>query len=169
MATQEQKIEHLGDHLPYEVLMLRHTHNRMNSRIYPLDWNAFYEAFAVHARILLDFLENNSKSNGSNFNASDFSAAFKARRDTEIARIVRQEMNCQVLHFGKNRKSEPSAKVDLEKVNKVHAWVMDNFARFISQLDADLKKHWYPDRANLKKRGEVAQLLAIQNQTNSTL
>ena len=106
MASQEQKIEHLSHHLPYEVLMLRHAHSRMNSPGYPLDWNAYYEAFALHARVLLDFLEN--KSDGRNFRKSDFSDTFKAETDQEIQRIVRQEMNCQVLHFGKSRKSEPS-------------------------------------------------------------
>jgi hypothetical protein len=43
-----QKI--VGDHLPYEVLMLRHSYQRTLEDRYALDWNAFYGAFAVHAR-----------------------------------------------------------------------------------------------------------------------
>jgi hypothetical protein len=148
MANQEQ-IEHLGDHLPYEVLMLRHTYDRMNDPRYPLDWNAYYEAFAVHARVLFDFLVNEPDSR--NFKASEFATSFKVKTDREIReiqRIVRQELNTQVFHFGKHRSSEPSEKVDLEKVNRVHKWVTDNFSRFIRELNGDLKKHWYPDRAD---------------------
>jgi hypothetical protein len=178
MASKQQKIEHLGDHLPYEVLMLRYTHSRMNSPRYPLAWNAFYEAFAVHARNLLDFLEN--KAGSSNFQASHFSDTFEVKEDKEnkeIGRVVRQEMNWQVFHFVKSRSSKQSEKVDLEKVNRVHKWVMDNFSRFILELNADLKEHWYPDRADpdkfyelyQKKMGEVTELfLKIQNQTTST-
>jgi len=123
-----------------------------------LDWNAYYEAFAVHARVLLDFLEN--KSDARNFRKSDFSGTFKAETDQEIQRIVRQEMNCQVFHFGKSRKSEPSGKVDLEKVNRVHKWVMDNFSRFLAELDDDLKGHWDPDRANPEKFHENSPMRA---------
>jgi hypothetical protein len=172
MASQQQKIEHLDHHLRYEVLMLCHAHSRMNSPGYPLDWNAYYEAFAVHARVLLDFLEN--KSDGRNFRKSDFSGTFKAETDQEIQRIVRQEMNCQVLHFGKSRKSEPSGKVDLEKVNRVHKWVIDNFSRFLAELDNDLRGHWDPDRANPEKFHErytnASKLLSLgkQNQTASS-
>jgi len=173
MANQEQ-IEHLGDHLPYEVLMLRLTHKRMNEDRYPLDWNAYYEAFAVHARVLFDFLMNEPDSR--NFKASNF-VKFTAEKDKEIQRIVRQESNTQVFHFGKHRSSEPSKKVHLEKVNRVHKWVMDNFSRFTSELDGDLKEHWYPDRADpdkfyeayQKKMSEVTELfLEKQGPTTST-
>ena len=58
MSSRQQKVMHLGDHLPYELLMLRHSYQRTFEDRYPLDWNASYEAFAVHARNLFDFLMN---------------------------------------------------------------------------------------------------------------
>jgi len=84
MSSMNQKTEHLGDHLPYEVLMLRHSYERTLEVRYALDWNAFHEAFAVHARNLFDFLMNKGGSN--NFNARDFSASFAGREDAEVRR-----------------------------------------------------------------------------------
>ena len=79
MSSMNQKIEHLGDHLPYEMLMLRHSYQRTLENRYALDWNAFYEAFAVHARNLFHFLIN--KGGPNNFNARDFSKEAKAEDD----------------------------------------------------------------------------------------
>ena len=48
MSSREKKIIHLGDHLPYELLMFRHAYERTLEDRYQLDWNAY---FALHARI----------------------------------------------------------------------------------------------------------------------
>src|SRR5271169_3273197 len=108
MATQDQKIEHLTEHLPYELLMLRHTRERMSSPRYPLDWNAHYESFAVHARNLFDFLMNDATQ--ANFKASHFST-FKASKNAEVQRLIRQDFHSQILHLGKNRESDEDRKV----------------------------------------------------------
>jgi hypothetical protein len=81
MSSRNQKIEHFGDHLPYELLMLRRSHQRTLEDRYALDWNAFYEAFVVHAGNLSDFLMNEGGSN--NFKALS-STKFTAREDAEV-------------------------------------------------------------------------------------
>jgi hypothetical protein len=58
MSSREKKIIHLGDHLPYELLMFRHAYQRALEERYQLDWNACYESFALHSRILFNFLMN---------------------------------------------------------------------------------------------------------------
>jgi hypothetical protein len=151
-----QKIEHLGDHLPYEVLMLRHSYQRTLEDRYALDWNAFYEAFAVHARNLFDFLMN--KGGSSNFNARDFSASFAAREDAAVQRLINQDLYWQVFHFGKQRKSEEDEKVGKEQRKAVFECIEENFNVFTEALDRDLGPYWYPERADPEKvHGELTK------------
>jgi hypothetical protein len=174
LSSLQKKIDHLGDHLAYEVLMLCYTREQVNKDLYPLDWNALYESFAVHARSLMDFLSN--ANDHRNFNACTFSGTFSFKDDSELHRVVTQQMNIQVFHFGKDRTGDSGKKIDLEKVNKIHAWLMDNFGRFVAQLNEDLKQHWYPERCDPDKFKEVYEqhlrtkiyVLRQQNQTAST-
>jgi hypothetical protein len=175
MSSLAQKIAHLGDHLPYEVLMLRYTQSQVNKLLYPLDWNEQYESFAVHARSLTDFLSNENGSR--NFNAEDFSVKFKIDDDAELRRVVNQDMNAQVFHFGKNRKSDEERKIDVQKVNRIFPWLMQNCRRLIEELDDVLKPHWHGERCDpdeFRKRyeahAEKAEVMALsqQNQTTST-
>jgi hypothetical protein len=71
----EKLITHLREHIPYELLMLRHTHRQLSQVDGQLDRNAFLEAFAVHARNLFNFLTNREDSR--NLKASDFKSAYK--------------------------------------------------------------------------------------------
>jgi hypothetical protein len=63
MTSKSQLENHLQDHLPYELLMLRYSHGRINIESDPLIWNAMYECFCMHARNLWDFLNNAGTSN----------------------------------------------------------------------------------------------------------
>jgi hypothetical protein len=56
--------------MPYELLMFRYAYERICDDRYQLDWNAYYENFALHARILFNFLMNEDGAN--NFKAEDF-------------------------------------------------------------------------------------------------
>ena len=150
MPSQEKSIEHLEDHLPYELLMLRHTYERMNTPRYPLDWNAHYESFAVHARNLFDFLTNRATAN--NFKASHFSTAFKVTKNDEVQRIINQDLHSQVLHLGKNRESDEDKKVGHQKREKVFTWIETNMAAFIDSLkDTKFNAHWDSDEADPRK------------------
>ena len=148
MSSSEDKIKHLDDHLPYELLMLRHTYQQVNSDRNALDWNAFHESFAVHARILLNFLINDAGS--TNFQASGFSN-FIAEKDATVQRIIRQDLNKQVFHLGKSRPSEADLKVAAANRKLVFEWIESNFRKFLEQLHKDWKPHWNSDRADLAK------------------
>lgn len=51
----DERVAYLREHLHYEVIMLRHAYSRMGTSD-GLDFNAFLEAFAVHCRVLIEFL-----------------------------------------------------------------------------------------------------------------
>lgn len=151
MSSRQQKVMHLGDHLPYELLMLRHSYQRTFEDRYPLDWNASYEAFAVHARNLFDFLMNRGGSK--NFNARDFSPKFTAKKDAKVTRLINQDLHWQVFHFGKQRKSEEDKKVGDDERKAIFDWIEENFEVFIAALalDRDLAPYWHPEHADPEK------------------
>jgi hypothetical protein len=132
MSSRNRRIQHLGDHLPYELLMLRHAYQRTLEDRYALDWNAFYEAFVVHARNLFEFLTNEGGSN--NFKACDFSN-FTAKKDPVAQRLINQNLHWQVFHFGKQRKSKDEEKVGREERKTIFDWIEENFETFIVALD----------------------------------
>jgi hypothetical protein len=55
VGVPEKLIKHLRESLPYELRMLRHTHRQLSHEQNQLDWNAFLESFAIHARNLMEF------------------------------------------------------------------------------------------------------------------
>jgi hypothetical protein len=149
MSSTAQKIKHLGDHLPYELLVFRHAYERTLEDRYQLDWNAYYESFALHARILFGFLMNEVGTN--NFKAEDF-VHFKGSTDAKVRRLINQNLHWQVFHFGKQRKSETEEKVGSEDRQTIFDWVQNNFAEFEKALaNTDLAPHWYPERADTER------------------
>lgn len=155
MASVTEKNEYIKDHLRYEFLMLCHTLLRMENTKHELDWNAFYESFAVHARILYDFLTNEKDSR--NFKASDYVEEFEAdKRDAAIS--IFKDLNAQVFHLGKRRPYVNSDKVCLPQAQKVYAWIKANFENFIDQLSEPYRSNWHWDNADPVKVGILISL-----------
>ncbi len=145
MSSREKKITHLGDHLPYELLMFLYAYQRTLEERYQLDWNAYYESFALHVRILFDFLMNDAGAN--NFEAEDF-ADFTGNNDAKVRQLINQDLHWQVFHFGKQRKSEDEEKVGREERKIIFEWVEQNFREFEKALaNTDFAQHWYRERA----------------------
>jgi len=60
MATDQEKLSYLDEHISYQVIMLNYTFMRIttfkpSTQEEELDWNALLESFGVHARNLIDF------------------------------------------------------------------------------------------------------------------
>jgi hypothetical protein len=95
---QRLRVDFLTEHLPYEVQMLEYCAACV--RILPpsLSWNAHYECFCVHARVLYEFLTNEGSDS---FRACEFVRDFSSRKSNETIRIM-PLINRQVLHAGKS-------------------------------------------------------------------
>ena len=64
MADEQEKIAYLEERISYELVMLNYTFMRLltsppSSPEEQLDFNAYLESFAVHARNLVAFLSEN--------------------------------------------------------------------------------------------------------------
>ena len=144
MASDPKKCDFLAEHLLYQLLMLRHTHEQIVKPQGQLTWNAMYESFAVHARNLFVFLKNSD--NNKNMRASDYISDFKVNVPPAI-NSVRLSLDPHVLHLGKIRK-ESDRKPHVEKLNKLYVWLGENLARFGAELPDKFRKHWQPEKAH---------------------
>jgi hypothetical protein len=77
---EAQKRQWLGEHLPYELMMVRYSIEQLRDPVtFWLDWNAYHASFAVSACNLAAFLTN--KEGGNNFRAHDFVTGFRSRKE----------------------------------------------------------------------------------------
>jgi hypothetical protein len=148
MTTTNQLIEQLQDHLPYELLMLRYTHARMQAETHDLVFNTMYECFCMHARNMWDFLHN--EGTGNNLKVKEFAKEYRAPEDQKAQRIINFDMQGQVFHFGKSRPSKQTDKVGLEKCKAVFDYIEKAFSEFMAAdwNDPSLKAKFDHDRAD---------------------
>lgn len=142
----KQKVDYLDEHLPYMMKMLRYTSGQLSQGQHYLSWNAHFESFAVHARNLVNFLNN---ADGQNFKACDFAKDFRARPG-EIAGHL-QKLRDQVFHLGKNRPRTVIGKFDSEDAGKVFDWIVENFAEFLAKLPKESRDLYNDAKADPAK------------------
>lgn len=147
MTTAAQLSEHLEDHLPYELLMLRYTHGRMQTEQHPLVYNTMYESFCVHSRNLWDFLNN--EGTGNNLKVRELAKDFSAPKDADAQRVLNFDMQGQVFHFNKGRPSTQAKKVGLAKCKLV-------FDHIEKMFDGFLKANWNDNTLKPKFRSGLA-------------
>lgn len=130
---QRLRLEFLREHLPYEVQMLEFSAACVNTMPPSLSWNAYYECFCIHARVLYEFLNNDGSDA---FKAHEFVQNFSGKKSNETIRIMPM-INRQVLHAGKKRTIELGKKANLGDVEKLYCWLRAELERFSALLSAD--------------------------------
>ena len=85
-----------------------------------MEYSAFYECFAVHARNLYYFVTNKDK-DSQNFSAEDFIRGFRVP-STGMDQTIRR-INNQVFHLGKGRPIAPKEKVPFGRVREIGQWI----------------------------------------------
>jgi hypothetical protein len=138
MANVSER-DFLGDHLRYEIGMLRPAHNYINQLPEGGAWNAYYECFAVHARNLVQFLSDKRTKNS--FKASDFAKNYK-QPDKDTIKGTMQMLVEQVFRPAKNRKKHSSEKVNLDCCNKLRTWIEGALSEFDARIDEDYRSYW---------------------------
>jgi hypothetical protein len=116
MASEQEKIAYLEEHVSYEVVMLNYTFMRLlasrpSTAEEQLDFNAYLESFGVHARNLLDFLSN--KARGDERSASDYVPEFEAPDQARVKPALFR-LEKQIMHVTALRTTDPQAKFDVD-------------------------------------------------------
>jgi hypothetical protein len=138
MSPTAQFRDFLAEHLPYELAMMNHTLSRLNNP--GLDWNAFMEAFCVHARNIKQFVTNDNGKGNNNVIARDF-AVFGERVPSDLTGHF-QRLNAQIAHLSKTRTIDSANKFTADDAQTVSTWLNHAMSKFINSLDPNDRKHW---------------------------
>jgi hypothetical protein len=140
MSSKDEELDWLRQHLSYEVEMLRYTMERAASFEKPCpDYHVYYESFAVHARLLKEFLCNDG--GGGNFQAKNFVAKFKPTRLNDFHGPF-ATLNNQGFHPGKCRPATGDGKFNSDDCWRVYEWLEAQMARFQASLDEPYRSEW---------------------------
>jgi len=122
--------------------MLRHAYAALGTSR-GLDFNMAIESFALHARVLVEFLSEKPKSRGKDIRASLYAPSFKAGRKDGI-RDTLDKLDEQVAHFSRDRTTDPDEKFNTNLATELLDWVEDNIAKFNEALPAQFAPGWMP-------------------------
>ena len=153
MASEQEKIAYLEEHISYDVLVLNYAFRRVltspPSRQNELDFNAYLESFGVHARNLVAFLSEQSP--GDNRNASDYVPDFQAPDQVRVQQVLFR-LEKQILHATAFRATDPQEKFTIDDARQLYAWIVPAILRFQDQLGpsyrASLNVHGVEASAN---------------------
>ena len=136
MASEQEKLAYLEEHVSYEVVMLNYTFMRLltlrpSTPEEQLDGNAFLESFGVHARNLVDFFSEKSREDGRN--ASDYVPDFEASDQTRVKQAIAR-LEKQILHVTSFQAMDRQEKFTLDDARELYAWIVPAILRFQGQL-----------------------------------
>ena len=156
MASEQEKLAYLEEHVSYDVVMLNYTFMRLltlrpSSSEEQLDRNAFLESFGVHARNLVDFLSEKSREDGRN--ASDYVPDFEAPDQARVKQAIFR-LEKQILHVTSLRATDPQQKFNAGDARELYAWIVPAILKFQGQLGP-------PYRASLNDLGRAEALIEI--------
>jgi len=164
-ASDQEIISYLGEHLPYELLMLRYTRSLINRDQQFLDWNAFYESFAVHARNLYHFFID--RDGRKNMTITAMTSGFDLSRPIHIDVII-DKLNEQVVHKGKSRAKIPLEKIDITIAEQIFDWLESRVSPFEQTIKLEYRSHWRPELSDLSRISKSTQLPGLSHPTTST-
>jgi hypothetical protein len=157
MASEQEKIAYLEEHVSYEVVMLNYTFVRLltsrpSTAEEQLDCNVFLESFGVHARNLIRFLS--AKSLEDDRNASDYITDFEAPDQVRVKPALFR-LEKQILHVTSLRVTDPQEKFNAADARELYAWIVPAVLKFQGQLGPSY-------RASLDALGPVEATTQVQ-------
>jgi hypothetical protein len=161
-----EQLNYLKEHLPYTLQMLRYTHRYLMTKPASLEWNTYYEAFAVNARNFDRFLTNNNKGN---FKSNEFTNKYKHQTRKKAAEGIFQRIENQVFHFGKRRPIGKTGKVDSRQIDTIYKWLESEISTFYDALPPEYQLLWDLQIADPHKAIEVSVSLSGPPSTSTSV
>jgi len=121
------------DHLPYEIDMLRVAAARLSKvKRRGVDANICIEVFCVHARNLIEFLDERKKVQPGDFKASQFAPGYTCKVDLEDKRV---RINKRIAHLTTERVSDP--KISAAECLVIYPKLEKEIERFMACLTTE--------------------------------
>ncbi len=141
MGTEAEKSAFLQERVGYELAMLNYTFMRLvtarpSTLEEQLDRNAFMEAFAVHARNLIQFLS--AKTESDDRNATDYVPDFEAPDQAHLEEPLRR-LEKQILSLAAFRATGPREKFGVEDARELYTWIVPTILKFEEGLGPEYR------------------------------
>jgi hypothetical protein len=136
--TRPQLIEFFNEHVRYELFIMRHTSEQLESdKLNQLDWNIMFSAFNVSARNIYEFLRG-KKGNVCVTQYRPFCRQFQ-HSDIDDVRTLAEDLNAQCFHMGEDRKMPANGKVTIAKIQTLARWLESNMSELERHFDDDFR------------------------------
>jgi hypothetical protein len=147
LMTELELVDYFNEHVLYELMMLRYSKKQLESSVSQFQWNAMFAAFNVSARNLYEFL----KGERDNVSVTDYRAYCQSFQRDEVSDVsgTLQMLNAQCFHMGRKRSKVAADKVQLDRIQRMAAWLETNISRLIVsfgdgfKVDSN-KANWSP-------------------------
>jgi hypothetical protein len=140
--------ELFDEHLPYEVEMMRYTYSRLESKMDQAAINVHIEAFCLHIRNLLEFLESKKMPSAGAFAAPGWKG-FDGVPAAQLS-AVRALLNNQISHLVANqRTTDPTKKIGGKERMQMLMLIETELERLRQGLASGWAASWKPGMVNL--------------------
>jgi hypothetical protein len=124
------------------------------------------ETFALHARVLVEFLSEKPKGK-KDVRASQFVSGFKAERKDGINDALLM-LDPQIMHSARARTNKPHEKFNTNHATQLLDWVERSIVKFNDALEAPYSKGWMPPGDRPKPLPETLEPSATNYLTSQT-
>lgn len=134
MASNEQKLVLLVKHFHYEVVMMRATHVLLAGAPDQLTYNAFHEAFCIHARNLIEFFKNKHDCDPRWYTQPSFKLKKRFIADSALTKII-----AQVAHLLIARANADDKKITIDETIEYRNAIEDELQRFLDAMTPEYR------------------------------
>ena len=136
----------MRDHVPYEIAMMRATHDALSQGVPPgICSNAYIESFAIHARALINFLNGKDGSR-----AQDFAENYFPFASGQIRQGLIEKLNQQIPHITEKRFNTPEEKLNGADIDELRVRIDDELRRFLAHLTPHYREIWDTKKCHLR-------------------
>ena len=138
----------MADHVPYEIWMLRATADglRTHPAPPPVIFNAYIEAFAIHARSLINFFNGKD-----GCHAVDFTVNYVPFANGKIEERLERKLNAQIPHITEHRFNTVEEKLNTADIAKLRQLIDAEISRFLDHMQREYKDVWDTKKRHLRQ------------------
>src|ERR1700752_522395 len=134
------------DHVPYEVSMMRATHDGLIQGLPPGTCsNAYIESFALHDRSLINFLNGKD-----GCRATDFANDYVPFAGDRVPKRLIDKLNQQIPHITEKRFNSPEEKLNGEDINELRRRIDAELGYFLDHMKPAYKEIWDTKKGHLR-------------------
>jgi hypothetical protein len=133
------------DHVPYEVAMMRATHDGLVQGLQGTCLNAYIESFAIHARSLINFFNGKD-----GCRAEDFTDSYTPFACGRVPKRLTDKLNQQIPHITEKRFNSIGDKLNGADITELRTRIDRELDQFLAHMKPHYKEIWDTKKSHLR-------------------